>query len=110
MSLRGSFGRTGRDEWSVHERSIHPADTWQNIAVPPPDDDPKGSNPGQQPISPDECDPAPCPPGIQHGRLWDIHFWLDERDGIPAVSILNRREEIPGWDPGVGISFFFPEG
>ncbi|MGW0734384.1 hypothetical protein [Streptomyces sp. NPDC002851] len=97
------------DEWFVHERSIHPFDTWQNIAVPPADDEPKGSNPGQElPIRPDECDP-PCPPGVQHGRLWDIHFWLDERDGIPAVSILNPHEDIPGWDPEVGVSFFFPE-
>lgn len=112
MGLDGTDGRciTAAD-WFVHERSVHPFDTWQNVPAPPPDEEFHGADPGQQlPIPENECDPEPCPAGIQHGRLWDIHFWLDGAgNGVPSVSILNPRARILGWDPDVGVSFFFPE-
>lgn len=96
-------------DWFVHERSIHPADTWQNVAAPPKEEAFHGANDNQQvPIPPDECVPSPCPPGLQHPRVWDIHFWRDGAgDGVASVSILSP-EEIPGWDPGVGVAFFYP--
>ncbi|MDP8930148.1 MAG: hypothetical protein M3O70_16660 [Actinomycetota bacterium] len=98
-----------RADWFVHERGIHPADTWQNIAVPPPNDDPHGTAVGDEPIAPEECDPEPCPAGFQHPRIWDIHFWLDgSGEGVPSVSILHPRGMIAGWDPDVGVSFFYP--
>lgn len=98
-------------DWFVHERSVHPFDTWQNVPAPVPQEEFHGADDGQQlPIPPDQCVPSPCPPGIQHGRIWDIHFWLDGAgEGVPSVSILNRRERILGWDPDVGVSFFYPE-
>lgn len=98
-----------RADWFVHERGIHPADTWQNIAVPPPNDDPHGTATGDEPITPNECGAEPCPAGFQHPRIWDIHLWRDGAGAdLPSVSISHPSATIPGWDPGVGVSFFYP--
>ncbi|MEV3991078.1 hypothetical protein AB0J57_19420 [Streptomyces sp. NPDC049837] len=97
-----------RADWFVHERSIHPADTWQNIPAPPRFGEAfPGAEPNELPILPDECTPAPCPPGLQHPRIWDIHFWLGS-GGVPSLSILKPGRPIRGWDPEVGRGFFYP--
>ncbi|HEV8575426.1 MAG TPA: hypothetical protein VGR43_12065, partial [Dehalococcoidia bacterium] len=72
-----------RGDWFVHERGIHPADDWTMHAVPPHEVE-HGQDPGQDPVLPTECQDI-CMAGIQHGRFWDIHFWLGDR-GRPAVS------------------------
>ncbi|WP_282697111.1 hypothetical protein [Streptomyces sp. CC208A] len=66
--------------------------------------------PGQEtnalPILPGECAPARCPPGIQHGRIWNMHFRLGV-GGVPTLSILKPGRPIPGWDPRIGTGFFY---
>lgn len=92
-------------EWFVHERSIHPAHDWTNVAVPP-DEQTHGEASGTDPPLPTECDPL-CPVGFSHRRLWDIHLWLGE-NRIAEVSMLSPTP-IPGFDPEVGVGFFFPD-
>lgn len=92
-------------DWFVHERSVHPADTWQNIPVPPVEDYP-GQDPGSLPPLPDECDP-PCV-GEPHPRIWDLHVWFGA-NGVPTLSMLNPGKPIPGFDPEVGVGFFYPQ-
>lgn len=89
-------------DWFIHERSVHPNDTWQNIAVPPKEDFPGQVTGGGAP-RPEECKPQ-CV-GMPHPRLWDIHFWADP-SGVPVVSMLNPGPPIPGFDPGK--AFFHP--
>lgn len=93
-------------DWFVHERSVHRADTWQNIAVPP-EEDFKGQVAGGVPPLPHECNP-PCT-GFAHGRLWDLHIWLADGNGVPTLSMTNPGDEIAGADPQIGRAFFFPE-
>lgn len=95
-----------RSDWFVHERSIHPADDWTNVAVPP-EEERHGEAPGNDPPLPTAC-AQPCPLGFPHGRLWDIHLWLG-KNGIAQVSMLSPGKPIPGFDPQVGTAFFFPE-
>lgn len=92
-------------EWLVHERSVHPFDTWQNIPVPPVEDY-HGQAAGNTPPTADECTPA-CV-GAGHPRLWDIHLWLGSW-GTATVSLLYPGKAIPGFDPGVGTGFFYPQ-
>jgi hypothetical protein len=92
------------DDWFVHERSVHPADTWHNIPVRP-QEDYLGQVPGSEPPTAEECK---CPVGMNHGRFWDAHLWLDG-DSVPTVSMLNPGRPIPGFDPVVGSGFFYPE-
>ncbi|MFD3329583.1 hypothetical protein [Streptomyces sp. NPDC058701] len=103
-------------DWFVHERSAHPGDTWQNIPVPPAEaPGHHGDAPGSTPPSAQECGcllDMDNGVGMAHPRMWDIHFWLqpDNPSAGPAVSILNPGTPIPGFDPGVGTGFFYPEG
>lgn len=100
-----------RADWFVHERGIHPTDTWGMMAVPP-EEKVHGQNPGQDPIPPTECDDPRtiatelCPLGIQHPRIWDIHLWLGQL--AASVSMLSPRA-IAGIDPEKGKAFFYPE-
>jgi uncharacterized repeat protein (TIGR01451 family) len=100
-----------RADWFVHERSIHPADTWGTFAVPP-DESVHGEHPGQDPILPTECDDPLtitaelCPEGFQHPRIWDIHLWPG--NDAASVSMLSPSP-IAGIDPEVGKAFFYPE-
>lgn len=61
-----------REDWFVHERSIHPADSWQNAPAPP-DEHGHGQAFGNEPIQPTDCTPSPCPAGVPHPRFWDTH-------------------------------------
>lgn len=105
----------GRADWFVHERSVHPYDTWQNVPAPPlpplEEEDWQGQTDNAQPIPPTACvvdgRRTLCPPGIHHPRIWDIHFWLGT-GGRATVSLLRPRRPIPGWDPDIGVSFFHP--
>jgi hypothetical protein len=90
-----------RGDWFVHERGIHDATTWRMVPVPPVERF-HGEDAGDEPF-------APAPPGIPHRRLWDLHVWL-RAGGVPEVSILDPDRPIPGVDPGLGVSFFHPEG
>ncbi|WP_213003842.1 hypothetical protein [Winogradskya consettensis] len=94
-----------KQDWLVHERSVHPSDTWQNIPVPP-EEQWHGQALGAVPPTPDECD-TPCV-GVGHPRLWDLHLFIGN-SGVPAVSMLNPGKPIPGFDPGVGVGFFYPQ-
>lgn len=93
------------DEWFVHERSVHPFTNWQNIPVPPVEDFP-GQVLGETAPGPEECTPA-CP-GANHPRLWDIHIWIG-KCGVPTVSMFNPGKPYRGFDPEVGVGFFFPQ-
>lgn len=101
----------GRSDWFVHERGIHPADSWGMIAVPP-SEKVHGEDPGHIPILPTECnDPLSlavelCPAGIQHPRIWDIHLWRGEDAAL--ISMLSPHP-IRGIDPEVGKAFFYPD-
>lgn len=106
-------GCVTRADWFVHERGIHPADTWGMVAVPPDEEGRRhGEHPGQDPILASECDdPATiavelCPAGIQHPRIWDIHLWLGKE--AASISMLSPFP-IAGIDPEVGKAFFYPE-
>lgn len=90
-------------QWFVHERGVHPADTWQFIPVPP-EEDFHGQVAGDVPPTAEECQ---CEVGIPHIRFWDIHLWLGS--WTPTVSMLNPGRPIPGFDPLPGVGFFFPE-
>jgi hypothetical protein len=92
-------------DWFVHERSAHPADTWQNIPVPP-EEEFLGQVPGSEPPTAEECQ---CEVAISHGRFWDIHFWLRGASPFPSISIFNHGRPIPGFDPVLGLGFFHPE-
>lgn len=101
-----------REDWFVHERGIHPADTWGMVAVPPEDEQFKGEDAGQNPILPIECDADGtlavelCPAGAQHTRIWDIHFWVGKR--AASVSLLSPSP-LSGIDPDIGTAFFYPD-
>lgn len=88
-------------DWLIHERSVHPSDTWLNIAVPPAEDY-KGQVAGATPPTAEECS---CPVGLNHGRFWDVHMWIGPF-GVPSVSMSNPGRAIGGFDPGIG--FFYP--
>jgi hypothetical protein len=92
------------NDWFVHERSVHPLDTWQNIAVPPVEQF-HGQVAGDVPPTAQECD---CVVGIPHGRFWDLHLWPGAA-GFPTVSMFNPGKPIPGFDALPGIGFFRPE-
>lgn len=92
-------------EWFVHERSVHPFDTWQNIPVPPVEDFP-GQVPAGTAPTPDECTPACI--GASHPRLWDLHLWTGKL-GVPTVSMLNPGPLLRGFDPVVGVGFFYSQ-
>lgn len=89
----------GRSDWIVHERGIHPLDTWGFVPVPP-QEQWHGQDPGNEPF-------LPVPPGIPHPRFWSLHVWLNRDSGVPSVSMM--RPGIPGIDPGVGTAFFYPQ-
>jgi hypothetical protein len=102
-----------RKDWFVHERGIHPADSWGMVSVPPDEEGQvHGQASGQDPILPSECDDPrtlvveTCPAGIQHTRIWDIHFWRGK--GRASVSMLSPNP-IAGIDPEVGKGFFYPD-
>jgi hypothetical protein len=88
-----------RADWFVHERGIHDFQTLGFVPVPPKEDF-HGQDPGDEPF-------APFPPGVPHPRFWDMHLWLGA-EGVPTVSMLNPGTPIPGIDPRVGVSFFYP--
>jgi hypothetical protein len=90
-------------DWLIHERSVHPATTWQNIAVPPVEQY-KGQVAGSTAPTAAECQ---CVVGLSHGRFWDVHIWLG-REGVPTVTMFNPGKLIPGFDPKVGLGFFYP--
>lgn len=92
----------GPKDWFVHERGVHPFDTWQNIPVAPQEAF-KGQVAGGPPPTPEECGCA----GVPHPRLWDIHFWIGA-SGVPTISMLNPGEPLPGFDPVIGVGFFYP--
>lgn len=73
----------------------------------PPEESWHGEDPAAEQPLPSDCEPAPCPAGFPHGRLWDIHFWLGG-DGVASVSMLSPAS-IPGFDPEVGVAFFYPD-
>ena len=87
----------------IHERSVHPSDTWQNITVPPKEDW-KGQLADDTAPTAAECD---CVVGLSHGRFWDTHLFLTGTP-FPQVSMFNPGRRIPGFDPVVGKGFFFP--
>ncbi|MEO6703725.1 MAG: hypothetical protein ABI140_08840 [Jatrophihabitantaceae bacterium] len=89
-------------DWLIHERSVHPSDTWQNIALPPTEQW-RGQDAGATPPTAQECS---CPVGLNHGRFWDVHFFLDGWP-VPLVQMLNPGKRIPGFDSGIG--FFYPQ-
>lgn len=91
-------------DWLVHERSVHPSDTWQNIVVPPAEQF-HGQAAGETPPTAEECN---CPVALNHGRFWDVHLWLTGTP-VPSVSMLNPGKPIPGFDPVPGVGFFYPE-
>jgi hypothetical protein len=88
-----------RSDWFVHERGIHDFPRLGFVSVPPKEDF-HGQDPGNEPF-------APFPPGFPHPRFWDMHLWLGP-EGVPTVSMLNPGIPIPGIDPRVGVSFFYP--
>ncbi|MGI5186128.1 hypothetical protein ACQEVZ_58760 [Dactylosporangium sp. CA-152071] len=92
-----------KQDWLVHERSVHPADTWANIPVPP-QEAWHGAATGEIPPSADDC---ACPVGMTHPRLWDLHIFAGPL-GVPTVSMLNPGRPMPGFDPQVGLGFFYP--
>jgi hypothetical protein len=87
----------------IHERSVHPADTWQNITVPPPEQW-HGQVADNDPPTAAECN---CVIGLTHGRFWDTHLFLTGTP-FPQVSMFNPGWPIPGFDAVVGKGFFYP--
>ncbi|MFC5183280.1 hypothetical protein [Actinomadura harenae] len=90
-------------DWFVHERSVHPADTWQNIPVPPAEDW-KGEAAGSTAPTAEECH---CQIGEAHPRFWDLHVFLTWSP-FPQVSMFNPGRPIPGFDAVAGKGFFYP--
>lgn len=90
-----------RSDWAVHERGIHDFETWGFVPVPPPEQF-HGQVRGNEPF-------VPIPPGIPHPRVWTLHVWLNRHTGVPSVSLLNPHHSIPGIDPQIGNSFFYPD-
>jgi hypothetical protein len=91
-------------QWVVHERGVHPADTWEYIPVPP-QESYHGQSAGQTLPTSAQCH---CPVGMPHPRLWDLHIFLTGKS-VPQVSLLNPGRPIPGFNPEVGIGFFYPK-
>lgn len=89
-------------DWLIHERSVHPSDTWLNIAVPPAEEW-AGQAAGETAPTAAECS---CPVGLNHGRFWDVHLWISP-SGTPSVSMSNPGRLTGGFDPGTG--FFYPD-
>jgi hypothetical protein len=87
----------------VHERSVHPADTWQNTAFPPAEQY-LGQVAANDPPTAAECG---CVIGLAHGRFWDTHIWLTGGP-VPQVSMYNPGPPIPGFNPITGVGFFYP--
>lgn len=90
-----------RSDWAVHERGIHDLATWGFVPVPPAEQF-HGQARGDEPV-------VPIPPGLPHPRLWTLHVWLNRDTGVPSVSLLNPHRSIPGIDPQIGNSFFYPD-
>jgi hypothetical protein len=88
----------------VHERSVHPADTWQNIPVVTTEQY-HGQDAAPTAPSAAECN---CVVGLNHGRFWDTHFFLTG-DRTPKVSMLNPGKPIRGFDAHPGVGFFYPQ-
>ncbi|MEV4518526.1 hypothetical protein AB0K00_57415 [Dactylosporangium sp. NPDC049525] len=93
-----------KQDWLVHERSVHPADTWANIPAPP-QEAWHGAAAGAIPPTAEECG---CPVGMTHPRLWDLHLFASIT-GAATVSMLNPGRPMPGFDPQVGFGFFYPD-
>lgn len=87
----------------IHERSVHPADTWQNTVFPPAEQW-HGQVAANDPPTASECG---CVIGLAHGRFWDTHLWLTGGP-VPQVSMYNPGRPIPGFDPVTGVGFFYP--
>lgn len=92
-------------DWFVHETGIHDFATWQFYALPP-EESWHGEAAVELPPIAAECAPT-CPDGVGHPRLWDAHIWINPL--VPKSSILNPGTLIPGFDPVVGVNFFYPE-
>lgn len=90
-------------QWLIHERGVHPSNTWQFVPVPP-EESWHGEAAGQTMPTAAECH---CPVGMPHTRLWDLHFFLGS-NGIPTVSMLNPGKPIPGFNTDPGVGFFYP--
>ncbi|WP_280236119.1 hypothetical protein [Nocardia cyriacigeorgica] len=89
-----------RADWFVHERGLHPADTWGFTPYPPTEEF-HGQSRGLEPF-------ASAQAGEPHMRLWDVHVWRDgTAPGEPGVSILAPTP-IAGVDPHVGEWYFYP--
>ncbi|MEC3976907.1 hypothetical protein [Amycolatopsis sp. H20-H5] len=92
-------------DWFIHERSVHPADNWQNVTVPPAE---AWHGQAEAAIPPTPADCARCT-GMPHGRLWDLHLWISPNRVVPQVSIFNPGKPIPGFDAVAGVGFFYPD-
>jgi len=90
-------------QWLIHERGVHPGNTWQYIALPPKESW-HGQSAGSTVPTAAQCH---CIIGFAHPRAWDLHIFLGA-NGIPTVSMFNPGTPIPGFNVGGGVSFFYP--
>jgi hypothetical protein len=90
-------------QWLIHERGVHPGNTWQYIALPPKESW-HGESAGSTVPTAAECR---CIVGFAHPRAWDLHIFLGA-NGIPSVSMFDPFQKIPGFYTGGGIAFFYP--
>jgi hypothetical protein len=90
-------------QWLVHERGVHPGNTWQFMPLPPKESW-HGQAAGQTIPTAAECH---CVIGMTHPRVWDLHIFLGS-NGIPTVSMFNPGTPIPGFNVGGGVAFFYP--
>ena len=90
-------------QWLIHERGVHPANTWQYIAVPPKESWHGESAGGTVPTAA-QCH---CVVGFAHPRAWDLHIFLGS-NGIPSVSMFDPFQKIPGFNVGGGVAFYYP--
>lgn len=91
-------------DWFFHEQGVHPF-FGMGFFPTPPAEPWVGAVKGSKLFPPVHGAPI----GVYHGRLWDIHVFLNGSKRKPRIGQIKRNSNISGIDSGVGIAFKYPE-
>lgn len=87
-------------DWFIHERGVHRLPDFDMVMQPPTED---WYGQREAPVG------LPVPPGIPHGRVWDLHVWLDRESGTPRLGPETPFGNIPGARGHAQMAFRYPE-